>query len=93
MCFYPNTVKKVISKTVLARKFDIRYSSIKLNACAMIVRKAYINDALGMIENSNKKGAKMIAQLLNNAKSIARQQGLSDTRLYVKECIVGKALG
>lgn len=59
----------------------------------MIVRKRYINDAITLIQNSAKKGAKMIRQVLENAKSIARQRGLAEERLYVKECIIGRALG
>jgi large subunit ribosomal protein L22 len=59
----------------------------------MIVRKKHLRDALFMIENCPKKGGPLIKSVLEAARANAVKQGLSEERLFVKECLVGKALG
>lgn len=93
VCFFPQTIEKAKPKTVLVRRLQIKYSSIKMNASAQMIRKRHIYDAVASVANGVKKGAKIVLQALENGKSIARRQGLAEERLYVKECIVGRALG
>lgn len=48
-CYFPETIKKQENPLQLASKNGINYSSIKLNACAKIVRKKHVYDALHLI--------------------------------------------
>lgn len=93
VCTFPNRIEKEVPRRVIARKEDIRYSTYKLNACAMIVRKKHIYDALTLIGNVNKKGGKLIKSVLEAARFNAKNKGMSDERLYVKEIVLGRKLG
>lgn len=64
-----------------------------MNACAKVVRKKHIFDALTLISNVSKKGGKLIKSVLEAARVNAIKKGMAEERLFVKECIVGKALG
>ncbi|CDW87373.1 UNKNOWN [Stylonychia lemnae] len=92
-CFFPSTIVKKIGRTQDASKWGLRYSSLKLNACAKSVRKQSLLDAKTIVQFSNKKGAQIVLSVLEAARANALKKGLAEERLYVKECIVGKALG
>lgn len=92
-CFFPQTLVKKENRTALAKKLNIKYSAIKLNAAAMVIRKQYCRDAQFLIENCKKKGGPLIKSVLEAARANAVKQGLAEERLFVKECIIGKKLG
>ena len=94
-CFFPDQVKEQQqpNPTWRARKLGIDYSVYKLNACAMIVRKKHIFDALTLISNVTKKGGQLIKSVLEAARVNGIRKGYSEERMFVKEVVLGKALG
>lgn len=64
-----------------------------MNAACMVVRKKHIYDALQLIQNVNKKGGPLVKSVLEAARANAVKKGMAEERLFVKECIVGRALG
>ena len=71
----------------------IPYSSLKLNACAAVVRKKHVYDALQLISQTNKKGSDLVRSVVESARHNAVKKGLAEERLFVKEVIIGKKLG
>lgn len=65
----------------------------KLNACAMLVRKKHLYDALQLINNVSKKGGKIVKSVLEAARVNGIKKGFCEERMYVKEIVLGKALG
>lgn len=59
----------------------------------MLARKLHIKDALGLLTNHTKKGGPLVLSVLEAARANAVKNGLQEERLFVKECIVGRALG
>lgn len=57
------------------------------------MRKKHIFDAVTLIANVPKKGGQLISSVLEAARVNAIKKGMAEERLYVKECIIGKALG
>ena len=94
-CFFPDLAKALIkpNPTFAARKLGIRYSVYKLNACAMLVRKTHIYDALTLIANVAKKGGRIVKSVLEAARVNGIKKGFSEERMFVKEIVLGKALG
>lgn len=92
-CFFPDKVKQPENPKWIARKFDIHYSVYKLNAAAMLCRKKHIHDALTLIQNVAKKGGKLVKSVLEAARVNGQKKGYSEERMYVKEIVLGKALG
>lgn len=92
-CFFPEISKPPPNPTWIARKLNIDYSVYKLNACAMLVRKKSLDDALTLIDNVAKKGGKLIKSVLNAARANGIKKGYSEDRMWVKEIVLGKALG
>ena len=79
--------------TWVAKKNGIHYSVYKLNACAMLVRKKHLYDALTLINNVTKYGGKMIKSVLEAARVNGINKGYSEERFFVKEIVLGKSLG
>ena len=67
--FFPNAVKKVENPTWLARRLNIRYSSIKLRMVANTISGLHIYDAISTLNTINKKGAIFVSNCLENARS------------------------
>jgi len=59
----------------------------------MIVRKKHLYDALTLIDNASKKGGKLVKSVLEAARHNGLNKGYNEERFYVKEIIIGKALG
>lgn len=64
-----------------------------MQACAMLVRKKHIHDALILIQNVSKKGGKLIKSVLEAARVNGIKKGYAEERMFVKEIVLGKALG
>jgi len=77
----------------IARKFNIGYSVYKLNAAAIMIRKKHIYDASALIGNVAKKGGKLISSVLQAARVNGIKKGYAEERMFVKEVVLGKALG
>jgi ribosomal protein L22 len=92
-CSFPETFTKTTNPTWIAKKLDMKYSVYKLNACAMVVRGKHIYDALTLIQNVTKKGGPMIKSVLEAARVNGIKKGYAEERMYVKEVVLGKALG
>jgi ribosomal protein L22 len=92
-CFFPDRVKVEPNPTWRARKLGIHYSVYKLNASATLARKRHIYDALTLIQNSAKKGAKIVKSVLEAARVNGIKKGFNEERMFVKEVVLGKALG
>ena len=94
-CFFPEVVKAntPANPTWKARKFNIDYSVYKLNAAATMIRKKHIYDATALIGNVAKKGGQLIASVLAAARVNGIKQGYAEERMFVKEVVLGKALG
>ncbi len=94
-CFFPEVVKAQTPKNPvwIARKLNIDYSVYKLMACAEVVRKKHILDALALITNVSKKGGKLIQSVLQAARVNGIKKGYAEERMFVKEIVLGKALG
>ena len=84
---------KVPNPTWIARNLNIHYSVYKLNACAMIVRKKYLFDALHLIDQATKKGGPLIKKCLESARVNGIKKGYHEERFFVKEVVLGKKLG
>lgn len=69
------------------------YSVYKLNACCDVVRKMHIYDALNAIQNVQKKGGQIVKSVLEAARVNGTKKGLAEERMFVKEIVLGKALG
>jgi ribosomal protein L22 len=93
VCFFPDSIEKPAKILFTARKLNIGYSCFKLNACAMVVRKKHIYDALSLIKNVSKKGGEIMRDLLEQARSNGVMKGYAEERMFVREVIIGKALG
>ena len=65
----------------------------KLNACAKLVMKKNIHDALNLIQNVSKKGGKIVDSVLRAALVNGRKKGMAVERMFVKDIVLGKALG
>ena len=59
----------------------------------MLVNKKHIHDALTLIQNVPKKGGKIIKSVLEAARVNGIRKGYSEERMFVKEIVLGKALG
>lgn len=59
----------------------------------MVVRKKHIYDALTQIANVAKKGGKIVKSVLEAARVNGIKKGFSEERMFVKEVVLGKALG
>jgi len=94
-CFFAQVVKAQTPKnpTFTARKNGIDYSVWKLNACAMLCRKKHVYDALTLIGNVSKKGGKLIKSVIEAARVNGLKKGYAEERMFVKEIVLGKALG
>lgn len=79
--------------TVSTKRTKIKYSSYKLNACAIIARKRPLSEAMDLLHQCPKKGARIVEYLVRQARTFAKQKGYADERLWVKEVFVGRALG
>jgi hypothetical protein len=92
-CFFPETVVKTEAPTWIARRFNIKYSSHKLNASAYLIRNRHFYDAMAMIKNSLKKGSTIVRQVLDSCRYNGIKKGYSEDRFWVKEVIIGRRLG
>jgi ribosomal protein L22 len=93
VCFFPNSVEQPKKVRFTARKNNIKYSCFKLNACAMVVRKKHIYDALALIKGVSKKGGEIIRTVLEAARNNGVNKGYAEERMFVKEVVIGKELG
>lgn len=93
VCFFPDAIEKPEKVRFIARKLNIKYSCFKLNACAMVVRKKHIYDALALIKGVSKKGGEIIRTVLEAARANGINKGYAEERMFVKEVVIGKALG
>lgn len=59
----------------------------------MVVRKKHVYDALNLIGSIAKKGGKTIKSVIEAARVNGLNKGYSEERFFVKEIIIGKALG
>jgi hypothetical protein len=59
----------------------------------MLVRKKHLHDALTLIPNCAKKGGKLIRSVLEAARRNGAKKGYAEDRMFVKEVVLGKALG
>ena len=82
-----------MNPTWIARNLSINYSVYKMNACAMIVRKKHIYDALHLISGVAKKGGRVIKAALEAARVNGIKKGYAEERMFVKEIILGKKVG
>jgi len=59
----------------------------------MIARKKHIYDALSLISGIAKKGGKIVKSVLEAARVNGIKKGYAEERMFVKEIVLGKALG
>jgi len=58
-----------------------------------MIRKKHIYDATALIANVSKKGGKLISSVLQAARVNGIKKGYAEERMFVKEVVLGKALG
>ncbi len=64
----------------------VRISSMKAQAVAKLIRGLRVNEALAMLQNTNKSAAPLFAKVLNSAIANAENnQGLDRSNLYIIE--------
>lgn len=59
----------------------------------MIARKKHILDALILVSNLAKKGGPLVKSVLEAARVNGIKKGYAEERMFVKEIVLGKALG
>jgi ribosomal protein L22 len=76
VCTIPGNFVKEEPRRAQARTLNIKYSAAKLNSSAMLARKKHIYDALILIQNSAKKGGKIVKGAIENARANAVKVGM-----------------
>jgi large subunit ribosomal protein L22 len=82
-----------MSRLVQAMNTVVRSSPQKLNVVAGSIRRKHVQDAIHILNFSQKRVADVVLKTLNSAIANAEHNhGLDVDRLYVKEAFVGKSL-
>ncbi len=79
--------RTVSEKHAVASWQYARISTRKMGLVADIVRKKPASDAVAILHVTNKKGARIIAKVLNSALANAKVKGLDESKLIVKEVL------
>jgi len=76
---------------IVARAQMIRISAVKMRIVGELIKKKNVNDALGILQLTPKKGAVILKKVLDSAIGNARQKKYVDVdTLYVKNVVVNE---
>lgn len=92
-CTFPDSFEKYEPIIFKAKRLNIKYSSHKLAAAAMLIRGKHLFDALILINNSLKKGGNIVKKLLESASKNGIKKGYQEERFFVKEVVIGRRMG